>query len=144
MRGRRRPSPGAALLAGAALVLSGCGRDPAVSEADVIDRETFVATYVDLRTATLATPGDSLPAERKEEILGGHGVTEADLLAFAEAHGGDIDYMASLWAEVEKRLEERQAPSGEPTGAPGVPADTAGEPPPPPPSDRSNRLPSRA
>jgi hypothetical protein len=91
----------------AALVL-GCGDDAAPE--GVIDRETFIATWVDLRGAGIRT-GDPLPASERTRVLGDHGVTEEQLLAFADAHGADPSYMADVWTEVEVRM--RPAPAAD-------------------------------
>ncbi len=73
-----------------------------------IDREVFIATYVDLRLAALDAPDFLVPPEEREEILRRHGVTQDDLLRFADVHGRDIEYMNDLWAEIEVRIEERR------------------------------------
>ncbi|MBM4182872.1 MAG: hypothetical protein FJ207_01450 [Gemmatimonadetes bacterium] len=101
---RRMPTAVLLLLAAAC----GGGADEEVP-ADVIDRETFIATYVDLRRATIETPEFRIPAERREQILASHGVDEAGLLRFADAHGRDLDYMNELWTEVASRVEQREA-----------------------------------
>jgi len=93
-----------ALLPALVLAAAACGSDPSVP-ADVIDRETFIATYVDLREAAIATPDFRVPPERREEILAAHGVDAESLIRFAEAHGTDLDYMNAVWIEVEARLE---------------------------------------
>lgn len=100
---------GVRLLTPALLLSLGCGNG-AGPEPEVIDRETFVATYVDLRAAALSTADGRITPERREEILRAHGVTEEDLLAFAEVHGRDVEYMAEVWSEIEQRLDLRTAP----------------------------------
>ncbi len=77
--------------------------------ADVIDREAFITTYVDLRLATLETPDFRIPAERRAEILANHGVDGESLLRFAEVHGRDLDYMNEVWTEVETRMQDSEA-----------------------------------
>jgi hypothetical protein len=95
------------LLAGIALLATlGCRDDTRTS----IDRETFVNTYVDLRKAALETPGGRITPERRDEVLERHGVSEADLFRFAEVRGADVAYMASVWNEVEARLEPDTVP----------------------------------
>jgi hypothetical protein len=76
-----------------------------------VDRETFIQTYVDLRLAALQSPDRKVTPERKQEILSAHGITEDDLLAFAEAYGRDVDTMVAVWAEVEERIARRGAPA---------------------------------
>jgi hypothetical protein len=69
-----------------------------------IDRQVFVDTYVDLRTAALANPGGQIRPEQRDSVLALHGVTEEQLLRFAEVHGPDVEYMSAVWGEVENRL----------------------------------------
>jgi hypothetical protein len=102
------------LLLPALLVACGVGTDPA----GVIDRETFIATWVDLRTAA-QTAGEPLPAADRDRVLGEHGITEDQLLGFAEAHGGDPRYMAEVWTEIEGRL--RPAPAADSAASPASP-----------------------
>jgi hypothetical protein len=97
-----------ALFPALVIAASACGgSDPAVP-ADVIDRETFIATYVELRNAAIATPDFQVTPELRAEILARHGVDAEDLIRFAEAHGEDLDYMNAVWIEVETRIEGRE------------------------------------
>ena len=75
------------------------------SEDDAIDRETFIDTYVELRSTALKNPGTRITPEQRTEILAKHGVSEDDLMHFADVHGRDVDYMAEVWNEVEARLQ---------------------------------------
>lgn len=98
----------ARLLLGSALLLAsaacrGDGDVPVVE--GVIDRETFIETYVDLRSEAVANRDLVLSDERRDEILARHGVDEESLLAFVDAYGSELDYMNDLWAEVESRIE---------------------------------------
>ena len=106
------------------LVAAGCeGEAPA----ETISREVFVETYVALRVEQLRGSGsDRLPAADRERVLAENGVTEEELLAFAEVHGRNPQFMEMLWADVETRLEAlRNAPdmTGDPQdpGDPGMP-----------------------
>jgi hypothetical protein len=74
-----------------------------------LDRELFIETYVELRLAALRSPDRRITPERKQEILSARGITEDDLLAFAEAYGRDVDAMVAVWAEVEERIAQRGA-----------------------------------
>ena len=102
------------LLGLAAGASAACGGDGGGADAAAIDRDTFVATYVDLRRASLDAGGGAIEAAERERILGEHGVTEEDLLRFADVHGPDVTYMRGVWDEVQARLEP-----------PSPPADTA-------------------
>jgi hypothetical protein len=75
--------------------------------ADVIDRGTFIETYVDLRVAAVTSTEFRVSAEQRAEILARHGVDGEGLLRFADAHGRDLDYMNEVWAEVEARIQDR-------------------------------------
>lgn len=78
-----------------------------------MDREAFIATYVDLRAAAIRAEDHRLSDELRSEILARHGVTEEGLLAFAEVHGGDVTFMRDVWDEVEERLDAaRVLPDG--------------------------------
>ncbi|MXW19139.1 MAG: hypothetical protein F4139_06600 [Gemmatimonadetes bacterium] len=106
----------------AAVLLAAAGCEDEGAPAETISREAFVETYVALRVAQLrGTAGDPLPAEDRERVLAANGVTEEELLTFAEVHGPDVAFMEQLWEDVEKRLEEiRNTPDA--TMDPGDPA----------------------
>ncbi len=70
-----------------------------------MDRETFIATYVDLRATAVRGETGTIDAEQRREILARHGVTEEGLIAFASAHGEDVEYMKGVWDEVETQLD---------------------------------------
>jgi len=73
-----------------------------------IDREVFIETYVDLRAAALRAADFIVSPEVRDDILEEHGVDEEALLHFADVHGTDLEFMNEVWAEVERRLEERR------------------------------------
>ena len=101
--------PGArCLLAVPLVVCVSCSGGNAASE-DTIDRETFVATYVDLRRAALTTPGQTLSDTDRERVLRQNAVSEGELIAFADARGGDTSYMIRVWEEVGARLANPNA-----------------------------------
>jgi len=94
------------LLCTALLALAACGGDEEfVPVEGVIDRETFVATYVDLRSATIAGAELTLPNEERDRILARHGVEAESLLEFVEAYGRELDFMNQVWSEVQQRLD---------------------------------------
>jgi len=101
----------------ALVVTAGCGGDAPVA---TLDRASFIDTYVELRIAALqrglGTVGDAL----RDTILTSQGVTEAQLVEFAEVHGTDLEYMRDVWAEVTDRLDavsfEPVSPEPSPTG----------------------------
>jgi hypothetical protein len=102
----KRTVAAAALL----LALASCSSDTAEPvEGDVIDRETFIATYVDLRMAAVESPDFRLPPGARDEVLARHGVDAEDLVRFAEAYGQDLELMNEVWTEVERRFGDRGA-----------------------------------
>lgn len=93
----------AALLA---LVLAACSPDTAApASTTTVERETFIATYVDLRTTVVRAEAHELSDEARAAVLARHGVTEEDLLSFVETHGGNVAFMRQVWDEVEARLD---------------------------------------
>lgn len=92
-----------------------CGRtSPSAADGDIPDRDTFVATYVDLRASTVRAEGMVLPDAQRAEILARHGVTEDQLMGFARVHGQDVEFMRAVWDEVEARMDaERVLPDGD-------------------------------
>lgn len=112
------------LLTGAALTLvAACGDQGA--DASVIDRETFIATWVDLRVAAVTSPTGELSDAQRDGILQEHDVSGQDLLDFAEAHGADVPYMEAVWDEVESRMETKGV-EGDSTPGPVSARDTSG------------------
>lgn len=83
-------------------VLTACTERPA--EPDGIDRETFVAVYVDLRQAVVAGAGDSAV---RDSILAGHGLTEAELRAYVDERAGDPAGLAETWREIMDSIAAR-------------------------------------
>jgi hypothetical protein len=81
--------------------LAACGG----SAPETIDREVFIDTYVDLRTAALDTDSAKVAETDRAEILARHGVTEEDLLAFAEVHATELEFMRDVWNDVELRMD---------------------------------------
>lgn len=114
--GTRQAGPALLATALAALVvLASCAGDVPADGAPSLDRETFIATYVDLRTEAVRTGAAELATEARIAVLERHGVSEEDLLGFVEAHGEDVDFMRAVWDEVEARLDAARiqtAPEG--------------------------------
>ncbi|MDE2751105.1 MAG: hypothetical protein OXI83_00880 [Gemmatimonadota bacterium] len=101
MRGVRARGAGLAVVI-AGLAAAAC----APGEPEAISRETFVQTYVALRAAELRSSGAVIPEEDRERVLAEMGVSEEELLAFAEVHGGDVLFMEAVWTDVQNRLVE--------------------------------------
>jgi len=89
-------------------LLSGCDAQRGDGEAPTLDRERFVTVYVELRVAALRRDSPGLSDEEREEILRRYGVTEEQLMEFAERNGEEVSYMRDIWDEVESRLDARR------------------------------------
>ena len=72
---------------------------------DLIEPEDFIATYVDLRAAALITEDGQVTEVGRSEVLDRHGISEEELISFAEAYGEDLTFMQKIWNEIELRLE---------------------------------------
>ena len=81
-----------------------------------IDRDTFVAAYVDLRRATVA---GRLDAAVRDSILRAHDVSEADLRAYIESRADDPAALSATWTEIRDSLAA--------TDSAAAAADTAAE-----------------
>jgi len=89
-----------------ALWAGACRGEPTASPGVTgMDRETFIATYVDLRTAVIRGDAHELSDADRARILAEHGVTEEEILAFPRVHGDDVAFMRGVWDEVESRLD---------------------------------------
>jgi hypothetical protein len=98
------------------LALASCGGDTSPVASDVIDRETFIATYVDLRLAATEQSDFRVSPEQRAEVLARHGVSGEELIRFADVHGRDLEFMNEVWSEVETRFQD--ASGGEASGEP--------------------------
>jgi len=96
----RAPATAALLLTATA-----CGDLSVGGTDDAVARETFIEAYVDLRVAALRTPDAELTDSARAAILERHGVTEEELLEFAAATAGDLEFTRDLWNEIELRLD---------------------------------------
>ncbi len=91
-----------------ALVLCACSAGGPAEAGEPIDRETFIATFVDLRATALRSDERVLSDDARAEVLERHGVTAEDLLRFADAYGRDVELMRDVWNEVEVQLDAMQ------------------------------------
>ncbi len=66
----------------------------------------FVDVYVGLRTAELRASDLVIAEATRDSVLAAHGVTEEDLLAFAERYGDNVTFMEGVWNAVENRMVE--------------------------------------
>ena len=87
------------------------GSQSKLPEGDLIEPEDFIETYVDLRAAALITEHGQVTEAGRSEVLDRHGISEEDLISFAETYGEDLTFMQEIWNEIELRLENtRSAP----------------------------------
>lgn len=86
----------------AAVFTVGCGES---TPEGLIEEETFIETYVELRIAALDTDSSRIADSDRETILAAQGVTEDDLLEFVRVHSSNLDYMRDVWNEVELRMD---------------------------------------
>ena len=89
------------------ILLVGCEGE--TEPTGVIERETFIATWIDLRNAAISA-GGILSESARDRVLEQHDLTEEQLLGFADAYGGDPRYMAEVWTEVENRMRPAPPP----------------------------------
>ena len=88
-------------------LLAGCG-DSGEELDGIITREQFVQAYSELRVSALWSEGEDIVPEERDRILAESGLTPEDLIEFVEAHGRDMDYMQTVWEEVDHNLETRR------------------------------------
>lgn len=102
---RLRRSLGLAVVTGSVVALSSaCGPDEGGAEG-TIERDVFIATYVDLRVSALQTDSQRVSEALRDSLLTHHGVTVEQLLHFAEANADRIAFMRDVWADVESELD---------------------------------------
>lgn len=70
----------------------------------LLEREAFVDVYVALRMSALQTSDANLPESVRDSVLAEYDVSADDLVAFAEAHGRNPDFMLEVWRDIESRL----------------------------------------
>jgi len=95
-------------------VASGACSDNAPALAlDTVDREIFIAVYVDLRRVALRKTSRKPNATERDSVLALHEVVEEDLRIFLEVYHTDEEYMRDLWNEVEARISLMLEMAGE-------------------------------
>ena len=83
------------------------GRIPPVANGTMIDRDTFVTVFVDLRLAAVESEDFVVTDSERDQILLSHGIDGESLLVFADVHGTDVEFMRDVWNEVEQLFGER-------------------------------------
>lgn len=87
-------------------LLAAAACQPEEEPIETIPVETFIATYVDLRMATLRAGVDQIPTAERDRILAEHGVGEDDLLQFVDVRGRDALFMHTVWDSIEAEIDE--------------------------------------
>ncbi len=64
---------------------------------------------VQLRHSALLHSSEYLPEGEQERILKENDLVANDLRRFVEIHGMDVPLMASLWEEIDQKVNEAQA-----------------------------------
>ena len=82
-------------------------------------REQYIEIYVEILRAADEEADSIAASKRAEEILARHGVTQEELLAYAEHYIDEPEHLAEVWLEIETRLrnpEPEDSTSGEVKG----------------------------
>lgn len=66
--------------------------------------------YMELRIVGLSVEGQEMTTSIRNQVLDSLGLEPEDLLHFVEVHGNDVEYMRSLWVEVDSLLDLRRRP----------------------------------
>jgi len=85
------------------LLSSGCWK---TVDRPPISREEYVEVYVDILRASDEEPDSIAASKRAQEILDRRGITEEELLGYAEHYAEDPEHLAQVWQEIESRLSE--------------------------------------
>jgi len=93
-----------ALAAGTVAGSWGCSVAGGPEEPEPLVREAFVETYTALRQAAMQSPSGVIAPEDRERILAEQGVSEAELVSFAETHGANAEFMRAIWQEVQDKI----------------------------------------
>ena len=98
------------LLALGSIQIAACAQSGSEPEGEgLITRELFTETFFQLRVAALLDPYHEITVQARDRVLQELGVTQEDLLRFAEVMGNDPVYMERIWDEVEARLVQPDA-----------------------------------
>jgi hypothetical protein len=93
---------GTTLVLGALLPFPSCD----AQEEGPITREEYIDLYVRILTAGEAARDSVAATDSANRILTERGLTDEDLLEFAERLSHDPQALADIWGEIEARLKE--------------------------------------
>jgi len=106
---------GVSLALGTLLSLSGCKFE----EGGRLTREEYIDVFVEILLAAEETRDSVAATYATLAILERRGLTEDDLIEFANRYVDDAQGLADIWAEIEERLRapvEEEEPEGDPGG----------------------------
>lgn len=89
-------------IASVTLALASCGGE---SLPETIERDTFVQAYANLRIAAVETDSGRIAFTVRDSILEAFGVTEEDLMIFADVHAEELEFMRDVWNDVELLMD---------------------------------------
>lgn len=89
-------------VASVTLALASCGGD---ALPETIERDTFVQAYANLRIAAVETDSGRIAFTVRDSILDAFGVTEEDLMIFADVHAEELEFMRDVWNDVELLMD---------------------------------------
>ena len=96
---------GTTLVLGTLLAFAACK----AQEKGPITREDYIDLYVRILTAADGATDSTAATDSANRILTERGVSEDDLLEFAERLSQDPQALADIWGEIEARLKEPAA-----------------------------------
>lgn len=107
------------LVAGILMAMAACSpADSAQVPEGIMDRETFIEAYMELRAAGLTTPDQTVDLTERDRILAERGLTDQDMMDFVEAWGRDPAFMEALWTEIDDRMRNTRRDQEEEPGLP--------------------------
>ena len=81
-----------------------CGKNGHTEVGDIIDRDTFIKVYVDLRSVALRKTSLMINAVERDSILSLNNVTEEDLRSFLDFYNSESEFMRDLWNDADARI----------------------------------------
>ena len=81
-----------------------CGKNNHTEAGDIIDRDTFIKVYVDLRSVALRKTSLIINATERDSILSLNNVTEEDLRSFLDFYNSESEFMRDLWNDADAQI----------------------------------------
>ena len=83
------------------------GNTNPIANPDVIDRDTFITVFVDLRLAAVESEDFVITDSARDQILSSHGIDSESLLLIPEVCGTDLEFKRGVWNDVPRLYAER-------------------------------------